>query len=197
MEGGASGKDKAFQQRVAGQAVGAVNAVAAGFPYGIEVIHGGMAVLIHPDAAHEIVLGRNHGDPVFCDIKSFFQTMFVDMGKMMQDRIFTQSGHIQPDERFLVQFHLLLDGGCEKIPGEHFAGKAFAGSVVEFGAFAAHRLRDQKTTAGFPGIEGSGVDLDVVKMFQTDSVSQGDSQGISGQMGIVGGVAVQLSLIHI
>ena len=61
---GARAEDEAFEQRVRGQAVGAVDAGAGGFAGGVEPGEGGAAVEIGADAAHEVVRRGADGDQV-------------------------------------------------------------------------------------------------------------------------------------
>ena len=79
------GKHQAFQQAVAGQAVSAVNAVAAGLSHSVEVRHGGGRVAVHVDAAHEVMLCRDNGNRLFQDIIAVFQTEFANVRKVFQD----------------------------------------------------------------------------------------------------------------
>ena len=60
---GARAEDQALEQRVAGQAVGAVDAVAGHLPGGVEAGQRGAAVEVGGHAAHHVVGGRRHRAP--------------------------------------------------------------------------------------------------------------------------------------
>lgn len=88
IEGCPLAEDQAFQEGIAGQAVTAVNAVAARFADGVEMVHRRLTVAIDVDAAHEIVLSRRDRDPVDGGIDAVFEAAFINIGEMAFDDVF-------------------------------------------------------------------------------------------------------------
>ena len=51
------------------------------FAASVQSVNGGLAVQIHMDAPHQIMLAGEDRDPVFCDVHPFLQAPAVDGGK--------------------------------------------------------------------------------------------------------------------
>ena len=68
--GGKSGGNDTFEQGVAGEAVGSVQAGAGGFAQGVEPRQGGSAVGVGLDAAAGVVLHGADGDGLARDVQA-------------------------------------------------------------------------------------------------------------------------------
>ena len=171
MHRGPFGKYQAFQQRIAGQPVGPVDAIAAGFSGGVQPVHGGAGIPVHPDAAHEIMLGGHNGNPLAQRIVSFLLTAFQNMREMLSEGFFPDGTHIQPDAGGLILFHLFINLLGQQIPGKQFVDKSFSRLIVQESTFSTHRLGNQELTLfASAGIEGGRVNLDIVRILKPHPV---------------------------
>ena len=114
-----------------------MDAVAARFADGIEMVHRRLAVLVDVDAAHEVVLGRRDRDPVLRRIDAVFQAAFINVREMMLNDVFAEDGHVEPDEGAVVLLHLLADFGRHQIAGQDFVGKTLTVFAAQLGPFTA------------------------------------------------------------
>ena len=88
---------QAFQQRVAGQPVGAVQAGVGGFADRIEAGQVGPAVQVGDDAAAGIVRGRHDRDRLLGDVDAEFQAALVDVGEMLLQELRGLVGDVEVD----------------------------------------------------------------------------------------------------
>ena len=59
-----------------------MNPVAGCLAHGIKAIHTGLALVVHPDASHIVMLCRNDRNTFLGDIITFFHATFYDIGEM-------------------------------------------------------------------------------------------------------------------
>ena len=109
------GEDQTFQQGIASQAILSVYAVAACLTDGIQMLHGGVAVTVHPDTTHKIVLGGNHRNRLFRTVVALFQTSLVNIREMTDDGIFWNRCHGKVHIGHIIDFHLSVDLFGEQI----------------------------------------------------------------------------------
>ncbi len=85
MAEGAAGIDRGFQQRVAGQAVGAVQAGEGGFADGVQAGDVGLGIDVDRHAAAQIVGGRDDRQPLLGHVQAELHAGLVDVGKAVAD----------------------------------------------------------------------------------------------------------------
>ena len=147
--------------------------------------------MIHLNAAHKIVLRRNHRNALTCDIKALFQTIGYDIREVVPQFRLWNRPKVLPHIRSPVFLHLLEDFSRQNIPRQQFVDKAVHVFVIELRALSPHRLRNEKTPVlRLRGVQGGGMDLHIVDVLQCNIVSARDGQCISCHMAKVGGVAV-------
>jgi hypothetical protein len=83
MPGGGAGKHHAFEQRVAGQAVGAVQAGAGGLAHGVQARQVGAAVQVGDHAAAGVVRRGHHRNGLLGDVDAQLQAARVDVGEVL------------------------------------------------------------------------------------------------------------------
>ena len=94
---GVSAHHHAFQQRVAGQPVGAMQAGAGGFAQAEEVLHLGVPGRVADDAAAGVVLHRADRNRAARDVDAMRQAMCMDGGEVLQDEAGGPMADVQPD----------------------------------------------------------------------------------------------------
>ena len=94
---GVSAHHHAFQQRVAGQPVGAMQAGAGGFAQTEEVLHLGVPGRVADDAAAGVVLHRADRNRAARDVDAMRQTMCMNGGEVPQDEAGGPMADVQPD----------------------------------------------------------------------------------------------------
>ena len=95
--GGVSAHHHAFQQRVAGQPVGAMQAGAGSFAQTEQVLHLGMPGRVADDAAAGVVLHRADRNRAARDVDAMRQTMCMNGGEVLQDEAGRPMADVQPD----------------------------------------------------------------------------------------------------
>ena len=105
------------------------------------------------------------------------------MWKMMFDDVFTEDGHVEPDKRTVILLHLFTDFCRHQVARQDFIGKTPSIFTAQFGSFAADRFRNEEAPARFLRVKRRRMNLDVVDVFQFDTVAHGNSQGIACKMG--------------
>ena len=64
-----------------------MHAVAAGLAHGEEMLHGGLRIAVHVNAAHEVMLSRYYRDRFLGYVVAFFKALLIDARKMMMDHL--------------------------------------------------------------------------------------------------------------
>src|SRR5699024_3348110 len=130
---------------------------------------------------------------LFRHVIALFQTMLIDIRKMLQDRLFINLFHRQPHMVRSILFHLLLYCFFDYVPGEQFVYKALLVLVQKDRSLSSHRFRDQEPASRLSRIQCRRMDLNIVKMFQTDSVLFRYLDGIPGKMREIGRMLIESS----
>ncbi len=94
---GAGAEDEAFQKRIGGQAIGAVDAGAGDFAGGVEAGDGGAAVEVGLDAAHQVMRGGAHGDEIVCKVEMVLSEEGADAGKTLVQVYAGYMAHVEVD----------------------------------------------------------------------------------------------------
>ena len=91
--------DDCFSDRIAAEAVEAVQIPASGLAAGKKAVQpAGAAVGVGADAAHRVMLGRTHGNPLSCriDAKEVLAD-FLDLTQLAVDMGFAEQGDVEPE----------------------------------------------------------------------------------------------------
>ncbi|MPN29153.1 hypothetical protein SDC9_176604 [bioreactor metagenome] len=132
-EGGGTAHHHAFQKRVAGQPVGAVQAGAGHFAHGMKTRHIGVAVHPRHHAAAGIVRARGHGNGLAGDVDAVLCAQLHHAGKVLRQPFARLMRDVEMHMRDAVLLHFCVDR-----TGDDVARRKF-GAVVVGGheAFAA------------------------------------------------------------
>ena len=155
---------KTFQQRVAGHAVGAVQAGETGFADGIQARHVGVAAIVDHHSAAGVMRRWHHRDRLTGDIDAKGQAALVHGGEVALDEVRRLVSDVQVYAVHAQALHLVVDGAGHDVPwGQLFAWvearhEAFAVGQAQQGALAAQGFGDQETL-GLRVIQAGGVEL--------------------------------------
>src|SRR5471032_1974723 len=147
---------QAFKQRVAGQAVGAVQAGAGGFADGVQARDVGASGQVGDHAAAGVVRGRHDRNRLLGDVDAQFQAARVDGGEVLDQECGRLVADVEVDVVEAALLDLEVDGA-----GHHVARRQLGALVVfqheaaasggpgfrrqfQQAAFAAYRFRDQE-----------------------------------------------------
>ena len=192
-------KHQAFQQRVAGQAVGAVQAGAGDLADGVQAGHVGAAGEVGHDAAAGVVRGRHHRDGFAGDVDAQFQAARVDIGEMLAaGKLAGLCVMSRIDAVEAAVFHFEVDGA-----GHHVARRQFGARVVlrhearavgqsQDAALAAHRFGDQEGL-GVRVVQAGRVELDELHVGHPASGAPAHGDAVAGRDVGIGGVEIDLA----
>ena len=99
-----------FDERVAGEAVAAVQSRAGTFAYGIEAAYARAGVEVYLDAAAQIVGARRDGDILFGDVDADGEAFGVDIREMAARLFCRLVGNVEAHVVDAVLLHLFVDG---------------------------------------------------------------------------------------
>ncbi len=116
----ASPIDKAFEQRVAGQPVGAVQAGAGGLAQCIQPGYVGACIQVDNDAAAGVVGRRHDRDRFLRDVDAQFETARVDVGEVFVQEGFALVRHVEEDAVEAESLHLVVDGAGNDVARRQF-----------------------------------------------------------------------------
>ena len=128
---GACAEDQAFEQRVGGQAVGAVDAGAGGLSGGVEAGQSGAAEEVGADAAHQVMRGGADGDEVAAEVERVARQDGADAGKAVVQIDALDVAHVEMDDTG-------FSGGRAHALAGDGAGHHVAGSQLEQRMIALH-----------------------------------------------------------
>ena len=117
---GLPGKNQAFQQGVAGHAIGPVQAGASRLTQCQQPRDVGAGLVVSEDAAAGIVGGRHHGDRIPGDVDAEFEAAAVDRGEVAPDEIGRSVGDVKKNAIRAQSFHFMVDGAGDDVPGRQF-----------------------------------------------------------------------------
>ena len=190
----------AFQQRVAGQAVGAVQAGAGGLADGVQARHVGAARQVGEHAAAGVVRRRHHRDRLARDVDAQLQAARV--GCWGSARAGRPAALVRDVEVHAVQpvlLHLEVDGARHHVARRQLGARvvrrheaASPSGSLQQAAFAAHRLADQEGL-GVRVVQAGRVELDELHVRHPAARAPGHGDAVAGGGVGVGGVEVDLA----
>ena len=149
MAGGCIGIDDSLDERVAGQAVAAMQSGTGAFADGIEALDAALPVEIDLDAAAHVVGAGSNRDVLLRDVDADGEALGVDVGEVMLGLLRVFMGDVEADVVEAVYLHLAVDSagydvaGSEGEPFVVLLHELLAVGQAENAAVAAHRLRDE------------------------------------------------------
>ncbi len=189
--------DQALEQRIAGHAVGAVQAGEGGLADGIELVDVGAGPFVADDTAAGIVGRRHHRDRFFRDVDAEAQALLVDGREVVFDKIRGLVADVQVYAVHTQPLHLVVDGPGHDVPGGQLGPFVEtvheAGAIRQFqhAALAANRLGDQERF-GLGMVQAGGVELVEFHVGHPAAGPPGHGNAITGGSVGVGGVTVGL-----
>ncbi len=197
---GTSSKDQAFEQRVTGQAIGAVYASVGNFTRCVKAGNAGSSVRIGAHAAHgEMQCGTNR-NKIFGDVDVMTHERRVNPREPL---LYFRRGHVgevQVDEGIFgaADFHFMHDGARHQIARGYFSHRvifpheAIQFNVAENGSFSTQMFAEQKTRRFFD-VKHRGMVLEKFHIpdLRASAVSKRDA--ICGRSFRIGRVAADLA----
>ena len=192
---GPAGHHGGFEQAVAGEPVGAVQAGAAHLPHGIQATQTGGAIHIGADAAALIVGGGHHRDAVLRHIDPGIQQGLVDVGESLAEELPRLAGDVQIDAGVAGLLDLAVDRpGHDIARGEGFPDIILLHEFLAIGAdehapLTADGFRDEEALDGGM-IEAGGVELDELHVRKGGPGPPGHGHAIAGRDFGIGGIKI-------
>lgn len=195
LSGGLAGgvtEDEAFEEGVAGEAVGTVEASAGDFSDGKEAREAGATEQVGGDAADGVMSGGIDGDEVFGGIEIDGVEECGDSWEALSEAI--EVADIEPDVGAAVGSEAADDGAADDIAWSKFGEgvlvehEAVAGVIEEVGALAANGFGDKGTRAASE-VEGCGMKLDEGEVLDDGASAVGHGEAVGGSAAWVGGFA--------
>ncbi|MNO99135.1 hypothetical protein D3C76_909000 [compost metagenome] len=184
--------DETLQQRVAGHAVGTVQAGEAGFADRVQPWHVGATLLVDHHAATGVVRRRHHRDRLFGDVDGKLEAAFVYRGEVRLDEVFGFVADVQIDTVDAKPLHLMVDGPgddvpwCQFGPGVEARHEAFAIGQLEVRTLAAQGFSDQEAL-GLRVVQAGGVELVEFQVRHPTARAPGHGDAITaGAVGVAG-----------
>ncbi len=188
----------AFEQRVAGQPIGAVQTGVGGLAHCVQPGQVGSPVEVGDHAAAGVVRGRNHGNGLARDVDAELQAARVDGREMLLQEGLAQVRGIQPHVVQAMLLHLEVDGAGDDVARRQFQPlvvrlhEARAVGQLELAAFAAQRLGDEEA-ALLRVVQTGRVELDEFHVADAAAGAPGHGDAVAGGSVGVAGVAVDLA----
>ena len=117
---GCFGHDQALEQRIAGHAIGPVQAGAGNLADGIDPGDSGTPMAVGHYTAAGIMGRRYHRDRLLCDIYAELPAFGTDYGKMAEDKIRGPMADVEVDAVGAQALHLVVDRASDDIAGGQF-----------------------------------------------------------------------------
>lgn len=119
--GGADAEDEALEQRVGGEAVGAMDAGAGGFASGVEAAAAGASGKVGADAAHEVVGSGADGDEIAGEVEMVYGEEGADAGEALV-QVDADMAHVEinGEGRSLLAHAFARDGAGDDVAGGEF-----------------------------------------------------------------------------
>ena len=134
VPGRALAEHQAFQQRVGGEPVGAVEARLGHFAGGIEAGRVGPAVDIHHHAAAGVMLGGHDRDRLARDVDAEAHQLFVDVGEVLLHEIGLAVADVEMDIIEPVALDLMVDRPRDDVARSQLAALVIVGHEAMAGA---------------------------------------------------------------
>ncbi len=191
-------EDQTFEQRIAAEPVGSVQARRGHFAAGVEVLDVRAGQGVGLDAADHVVGARADRDQIVADVDVEALAQVADQREPLGEELLVHVPDVQVDMRGVGLSHLGEDGPAHDIAGGQFKGlvvvphEPTAFRVEQVGAFAAESLGDQR--AGRSGdVQRRRVELHELQVAQDRSGPVGHRQSVRrGDRGI-GRFAIELA----
>ena len=192
MVGGGFGEDEAFQQGIAGHAVGAMETGGGHFPDGMEAMEIGAPPAVGDNATTGVMGRGDHGDRGSGNVVPEFLAALMDGGEVFPDEFRGSCGHVQIDAIGPDPLHFMVHGPRHDVSRREFRARVearhevFAVGKGELSALAAHGFGNEKGS-GLGMIETGGVKLDEFHVGDPTTGPPGHGDAVSGgDIGIAG-----------
>nr|CUV57051.1 protein of unknown function [Ralstonia solanacearum] len=188
--------DDAFQQRIAGQPVRAVQAAVGHFADGIQPFDIGAAGHVGADPAARVMRRRRDRHAVLRQVAPMGPGDLDQVREMLFDECRALVRDVEPHMGRAVRLHLRIDRAGHDVARRQFLlariarHEALVGDVVEQAAFAAHGFGDQADDLALD-LEGRGVELHELQILDGRSGTPGHGDGLALARVRVGRVLVQ------
>ena len=179
-------EDQAFEQRVAGQPVGAVQAGAGGLAGGVEAGNVGARVQVGDDAAAGVVRRRDDRDGVAGDVDAQFGAARQDVREVLPQEFRRLVRDVEVHAIQAALLHLEVDGAGDDVARREFGARivfrheARAVGQLQQAAFAAHGLGDQEGL-GLRVVEAGRVELDEFHVGDPAAGPPGHGDAVAGR----------------
>ena len=185
--------DHRLEQRVAGQAIGAVQAACRDLAAGPQALDGAAALGVRGDAAHVVVHRRTHGDRLAHGIDAGGAAARGDAGEMPGEVRAERRPGIEEDA--MAGRDVRRHGARDDVARLELAAalachEARAGLVDQHRALAAHGLADQRHGIE-PDIERGGMELHELHVGQRRAGPRRQRQALADGAQRVGGVGIE------
>ncbi len=196
--GGQFAEHRAFQQGVAGHAVGAMESCVGRFAHGIQSFDIGAGFPVRPDASAGVMGSGHHRDGFPGDIDTQFHALGVNGREMGADEIGIPVADVQVDAVQAMKLHFVVDGAGNDIPWRKFAPlvvgihETLAVGQDQDAAFAAYSLGDEEGL-GVGMIETGWMELDELHVGDTAAGTPAHGDTIAG--GYIGIAGVEIDLV--
>ena len=198
VPGGRFTKDHAFEQRIACQAICAVQAGAGGLADRVQTLEVRSCAQVRHHAAAGVVRRRHDRNRLAGDIDAQFQAATMDGGEMLEQEIGRFVADVEEDAVQTVFLHLEIDRAGDDVARSEFGAwivighEAISVGQPQDSAFAPHGFADQK---GFRlgMVETGWVKLDELHVRDPAACAPGHRDPVSRRGVRIRGVEVDLA----
>jgi len=184
--------DEGFEERIAGEAVGAVQAGAGHFAGGMEPGHRGASAHVGGDAAAEVVRRRHDGDGLLGHVEAVLPAGGVDVREAPLQERRALVGDVEIGAGVAADLHLVVDGAGDDIARRQLGARIvalherLARAVEQPRAFAAHGFADEERFRF--GVEEAGrMELHEFHVADFEARAPGHGDAVArGDVGIAG-----------
>ena len=190
-------KHQPFEQGIAGQPVGSVDASRSRFSRGIQPGKGSAALQIGLYSAHHVVCRGAHRSQVACQVQSKTLASLVNSGEAFRQELLALLCQVQVNVCALRALHLADDGACHHVARRQllrfviFLHKTLQPDVAQHTAFAAQRFRQQKPWRSLDG-QRCGMKLDELHVGQHRAGIVCNGHAVAGGHVRIGRLAIDL-----
>ena len=195
---GARAEDETFEEGIAGEAIGAMDAGGSGFTGSVKAGDGGASPKIGFDAAHYEVRGGTDGSEVAGKIEAIAEARGVDAWETLFEELLGLGGHVEIDMLAVGFVHFADDGARDDIARSKLLSfvvalhEAFEMDIAEDATFAAECFAEEESRGAFDG-ESGGMELHEFHVGEHGASFVGDGHAITGGDIGIGGFTVELA----
>ena len=195
------GEYHALHERVAGQAVGAVQAGAGGLTHGVKTFEVGAPGQVGHHPAAGVVGGWHHRYGFPGDVDAQLGAARQDVGEMLLQELGAFMGNVEVHAIQTVFLHLEVDGARHHVARGEFGARIVVGHETvttqpgrqfELAAFAAHGFGDEEAL-DVRVVQAGGVELDELHVAHPAASPPGRGDAVAGGGVGVGGEEVHLA----